>query len=97
MKNECYNCGKGKLLGRQHTHHRGVAGGRWKKRAPKTLKVFSPNLQKVRIMVGAVAKQVNVCTKCLKRVRKDIVDKKVPFFKIVGSTDLKKEAAVASK
>lgn len=48
-------------------------------------------------MVGAVAKQVNVCTKCLKRVRKDIVDKKVPFFKIVGSTDLKKEAAVASK
>lgn len=82
MKNECYHCGKGKLLGRQHTHHRGVAGGRWKKRAPKTLKVYSPNLQKVKIMVGAVAKQVKMCTKCLKRVKKDMKDGVTPFVKL---------------
>jgi len=95
MKNECYHCGKGKLLGRQHTHHRGVAGGRWKKRAPKTLKVYAPNLQKVRIMIGGVAKQVRVCTKCLKRVKKDIVDGKAPFFKIVG-TGAPKAAVIKS-
>lgn len=82
MKNECYHCGKGKLLGRQHTHHRGVAGGRWKKRAPKTLKVFSPNLQKVHIMVGKLAKQVKLCTKCLKRVKKDMKDGVTPFVKL---------------
>lgn len=82
MKNECYHCGKGKLLGRQHTHHRGVAGGRWKKRAPKTLKVFSPNLQKVQIMIGSVAKQVKLCTKCLKRVKKDMKDGATPFVKL---------------
>jgi ribosomal protein L28 len=82
MKNECYHCGKGKLLGRQHTHHRGVAGGRWKKRAPKTLKVYSPNLQKVKIMIGAVAKQVKMCTKCLKRVKKDMKDGVTPFVKL---------------
>lgn len=86
MKNECYHCGKGKLLGRQHTHHRGVAGGRWKKRAQKTLKVFSPNLQRVKIMVGAVAKQVKMCTKCLKRVKKDMKDGVTPFVKLAAQS-----------
>ena len=42
----CFHCGKGVLFGRSHTHHRGVAGGRWKKRAPKTQKIFEPNLQR---------------------------------------------------
>jgi len=41
---KCYHCGKGVLFGRSHTHHRGVAGGRWKKRAPKTKRLFKPNL-----------------------------------------------------
>ncbi len=59
-----------------------MAGGRWKKRAPKTLKVFSPNLQKVQIMVGKVAKQVKLCTKCLKRVKKDMKDGVTPFVKL---------------
>ena len=66
-------------MGRQHTHHRGVAGGRWKKRAPKTAKAFAPNLQKIKIMVGGVVKQVKLCTKCIKRVKKDTKDGKKPF------------------
>lgn len=88
MKNVCFHCGKGILMGRQHTHHRGVAGGRWKKRAPKTAKAFAPNLQKVKIMVGGVAKQVKLCTKCIKRVRKDIADGVKPFVTLAS---LKKE------
>ncbi|MFZ2026758.1 MAG: L28 family ribosomal protein [Microgenomates group bacterium] len=97
MKNVCFNCGKGILMGRQHTHHRGVAGGRWKKRAPKTAKAFAPNLQKVRIMIGDVAKQVRLCTKCIKRVKKDIADGKKPSVTIISLGKTEKKAEVASK
>ena len=99
MKNVCFHCGKGIIMGRQHTHHRGVAGGRWKKRAPKTAKAFAPNLQKIKIMVGGVAKQVKLCTKCIKRVKKDTVDGKKPFVTFASSVktapktgEIKKEA-----
>jgi large subunit ribosomal protein L28 len=78
----CYHCGKGVLFGRSHTHHRGVAGGRWKKRAPKTQKIFSPNLQKVTILEEGAMKSVKLCTKCIKRVKKDIADNKKPFITI---------------
>ncbi len=72
-------------MGRQHTHHRGVAGGRWKKRAPKTAKAFAPNLQKVKIMIGDVVKQVKLCTKCIKRVKKDMRDGKKPFVRFASA------------
>ena len=85
MKNVCFHCGKGIIMGRQHTHHRGVAGGRWKKRAPKTAKVFAPNLQKVKIIIGDVMKQVKLCTKCIKRVKKDIADGKKPFVRFAST------------
>ena len=68
----CFHCGKGVVFGRSHTHHRGVAGGRWKKRAPKTRKIFLPNLQKVSIIEKGKEKRVKLCTKCLKRVEKDL-------------------------
>ena len=76
---KCYHCGKTILFGRSHTHHRGVAGGRWKKRAPKTQRVFKPNLQKVEILIAGKAKSVKLCTRCLKRVRKDLRDGVRPF------------------
>ena len=78
--NKCYNCGKGVLYGRSHTHKRGVAGGRWKKRAPKTQRIFEPNLQAVKIVEAGLEKRVKLCTKCLKRVRKDLRDGKKPFL-----------------
>lgn len=77
--NVCYNCGKGILYGRSHTHHRGVAGGRWKKRAQKTQRIFKANLQKIDILVDKEDKRVKLCTKCLKRVKKDIKDNVKPF------------------
>lgn len=80
--NYCYHCGKGLLFGRSHTHHRGVAGGRWKKRAQKTQRIFEPNLQKVEIMLDGVQKRVNLCTKCLKRIKKDLTDGKRPFLQL---------------
>ncbi len=81
---ECYHCGKTVLFGRSHTHHRGVAGGRWKKRAPKTQRIFRPNLQKYEIIDGGKQLAVKLCTKCVKRVKKDIRDGVAPFFKILN-------------
>lgn len=80
--NKCYHCAKGALFGRSHTHHRGVAGGRWKKRAPKTRRIFGPNLQHVNIIEEGVKKRVSLCMKCLKRVRKDMREGVRPFLQL---------------
>ena len=79
----CFHCGKGVVFGRSHTHHRGVAGGRWKKRAPKTRKIFLPNLQKVSIIEKGKEKRVKLCTKCLKRIKKDVSEGKKPFLQVL--------------
>lgn len=79
---ECYHCGKGIMYGRSHTHHRGVAGGRWKKRAQKTQRLFRPNLQPVTILEQGKEVRVKLCMKCLKRVKKDITDGKKPFVQM---------------
>jgi len=87
----CYHCGKTVLFGRRHTHHRGVAGGRWKKRAPKTRRIFRPNLQKVTILENGKEKKVKLCTKCIKRIKKDVKDGKKPFLTLATLPLTKKE------
>lgn len=67
----CDNCSKGMVHGRQSTHHRGVAGKRWKKRAQSTLRTFKPNLQKVAVTLGGVKTQLRLCTDCISRFKKD--------------------------
>lgn len=79
----CFHCDKTTTLGRSHTHHRGVAGGRWKKRAPKTNRLFKANLQSVTILFDSVTAKVKLCAKCIKRVKKDVVDGKKPFLDIL--------------
>jgi ribosomal protein L28 len=91
MTNACYHCGKTVLFGRSHTHHRGVAGGRWKKRAPKTRRIFRPNLQKVTILEKNKEKRVKLCAKCIKRIKKDLKEGKKPFLTLVKSVIPKKE------
>ncbi len=59
----CFLCGKGRQYGVSRTHRRGVAGGQWKKKAPKTRKIFKPNLQKFQ---GKM-----YCIKCLRKVKKE--------------------------
>lgn len=72
----CYITGKGNMYGRSHTHHRGVAGGRWKKRAQKTARIFKPNLQTVSVIEEGVRKQIKVSAKALKRIKKDMAEGK---------------------
>jgi len=79
MENVCYHCGKGVLYGRTHTHHRGVAGGRWKKRAPKMRKIFRANLVRTSIVENNKEKRVKLCANCLKRIKKDMKEGKKPF------------------
>ena len=91
MLNVCYHCEKGMLYGRSHTHHRGVAGGRWKKRAPKTRRIFSANLVRLSVIEDGQEKRVKLCTKCLKRINKDMIDGKIPFLKLSKIKTLKKK------
>lgn len=88
----CFHCEKGVLFGRTHTHHRGVAGGRWKKRAPKKQRLFEPNLQRITIMQGKVEKRVKLCTKCIKRIKKDVKDSKKPFLTLASTQTKVKES-----
>lgn len=72
MAMKCEICKKGRMVGRQHTHHPGVAGGRWKKRAPQTQKIFLPNLHVARVVINGVSKRMKLCTKCLRRVKEEM-------------------------
>lgn len=93
MGNVCYHCGKGVLYGRTHTHHRGVAGGRWKKRAPKVQKIFRANLIRLSIVEKGKTIRVKLCASCLKRVKKDKRDGVKPFVTLAAvKTKAKSEA-----
>jgi len=55
MSKVCAICNKGPGFGNNRSHSM-VA----------TKRRFNPNLQKVRIMIGATPKRAYVCTRCLK-------------------------------
>jgi len=67
----CQNCGKKIVAGRTQTHHRGVAGKRWKHRAPMTLRTFKPNLQKASVIVAGKVVKMRLCTSCIKKFKKE--------------------------
>lgn len=69
MAYRCDLCDKKQQAGRQHTHHTGVAGGQWKKRATKTMRTFKPNLHWITMPVNGVVTRVHACTSCIKRAR----------------------------
>lgn len=83
MAMKCFNCDKGRMVGRSHTHHPGVAGGRWKKKAPVVQKIFKPNLHWARIAVDGAMKRVRLCTKCLRRAKTSIKETQKPRQYIV--------------
>jgi ribosomal protein L28 len=71
MSNRCINCGKGAVSGHSQKHRRGVAGKRWKNRVTPTARLFKPNLQIKTITLNGVSLRVKLCTKCIKRFKKD--------------------------
>lgn len=75
MAMKCDFCAKGIMVGKQHKHHKGVAGGRWLRRAPKTQKIFKPNLHAAKILINGAYKRVTLCTKCLRLAKKSVMEK----------------------
>ena len=61
--NICAVCGKGAMSGQNIRH---VHSGQWATRAPRTKRIFRPNLQSVRTVVNGTPHRLKVCTKCLK-------------------------------
>ncbi len=64
---QCEFCGKHKMAGHsiQHRH-----SGAWARRAPKTTRVFEPNIQKTKIMMNGAMRSVHICTRCLRTMQK---------------------------
>lgn len=71
MAFRCANCGKSTVMGVTQRHRRGVAGKRWSKRAQKTPRSFMPNLQNAMVLIDGTAQQVKMCTRCIKRFKKE--------------------------
>ena len=72
MAYQCDLCSKKTHAGKQHTHHTGVAGGQWKKRAQKTSRSFAPNLHVVTLSIKGAMIRVKACAKCIKRAKFDL-------------------------
>jgi len=65
----CHLCGRKPVAGKVIVR-KGLAkkkGGTGSKISRRTQKIFLPNLQKMRIMVGGHPQRVYVCTKCIKK------------------------------
>ena len=55
MAKRCDLCGKGPVVGRQHSHANNVSARR-----------FEPNIQSVKAIVDGGHKRIRVCTRCLR-------------------------------
>ena len=78
MAYKCDRCGKSRIIACQQRHKKGVAGERWKHRAPKSRKVMKPNLQTFRGVLNGKKGKWLLCTKCLKIVKREQKDLKFP-------------------
>lgn len=67
----CAICSKGNVMGISQRHKRGVAGKRWRNRAQATTRVFGANLQVATVTMNGKEVKTKVCTKCIKRQKKD--------------------------
>ena len=66
---KCFVCGKQRMAGQNVSHANNV-----------TKRLFKPNIQNVRALVNGRAKQITVCTRCLRsgKVEKAVRGSKVP-------------------
>ena len=55
MAKRCELCGKGPVVGRQHSHANNMSARR-----------FEPNLQSVKAVINGGNKRIRVCTRCLR-------------------------------
>lgn len=63
----CERCGKSSLIGFDSSHKH---GGGWSMRAPKSRKIWKPNLQRIKISLNGKTKRYLLCTRCIKLLKK---------------------------
>jgi len=76
----CQICGKKSMAGRYIRHKH---SGLWERKAPQKTRVFKVNIQKRTVIYKNKKMQAALCTKCIKRIRKDSIYKeyRLPAFK----------------
>ena len=65
---KCDVCDKRTMFGRNIRHQ--TRGSRWVRKAPRTSRLFKPNVHKKRMLVDGRMKRVNICTRCLRTAMK---------------------------
>lgn len=78
MAYRCDLCGKRIVVSTQQRHKKGVAGERWKYRAPKTKKISKPNLQTFRGILNGKKGKWRLCIKCLRIIKGEQKEKPAP-------------------
>lgn len=63
MAGKCEICGKSTAFGRNIRHRH---AGRWERKAPRTNRVFRPNVHKQTLSINGKRLRVNICTRCLR-------------------------------
>jgi len=56
----CENCGKGKMFGHTVSHAKN-----------RTRRIYRPNLHHVKIVVGGVRQKMLLCSKCVRKLKKE--------------------------
>lgn len=67
MAARCEVCGKGTAFGRNIRHKH---SGRWQRKAPRTNRVYRPNLHRQVLWIDGQKVKVNLCTRCLRNQMK---------------------------
>ena len=75
MALKCDICSKHSVAGGSHKHHRGVAGGQWKRRATHTKRTIGVNIHWVTLPWNGVLTRMHACANCIKRLRFDLKKK----------------------
>lgn len=61
---KCANCGKGVAYGHEVSHAKN-----------RTKRLFVPNLHSARVMFEDKMQRLRLCTKCLRRLKKEMIKK----------------------
>ena len=85
MALKCDICSKHSVAGGSHKHHRGVAGGQWKRRATHTKRTIGINIHWVTVPVNGVMTLFHACASCIKRMRFDTKQKAAAPVSVVAA------------
>lgn len=93
MSKVCEICAKSTVAGKRIQHHHSIG---WRFKAPKSLRVFKPNLRSVDLDVEGKHVKATVCMKCYKKLR-SIADAEMAEVTAQAAAAQAKKAAVKAK